>query len=160
MNNAMTPFLEALGTHLGRRLTIGAEGTLELRFADDAVVTIECMTDELIHLYAVLGPSPQDPVVMRALLVSHFFGQDTGQACLAVDPSSDELLLMRTIELSRWAPHEMPQLMDDFVMLSLHWQNRLPNLGVSLKNSEHTPSDADSIPAAERFDTGFTHLRV
>ena len=107
--------VKTIGAHLGRPLSIGAEGTLELRFEDGAAVTLEMTGEESLYLYSVMGPAPVDANALRALLETHFFGRIEGRIRFAIDPGSGELLLIESVDLAKLPPHEMPLVFEAFL---------------------------------------------
>jgi hypothetical protein len=107
--------VDSLAAHLGRPLSLGTEGTLELSFDDGLSITLELTTDETLYLYSVMGPAPVDANALRALLETQFFGRIADHVRFAIDPDSGELLLMEKVDLTKVAPHEMPQVLTAFM---------------------------------------------
>ena len=118
---SLLPFVGALSASLGSPLTLGAEGTVELQFEEGFAVTLEAVSEDRFYLYSVLGPAPQDGPALRRFLEAQCFGMGTGDAAFAIDPIRDELLLMRSIEIARWQPHEMPGILAEFIRGVTRW---------------------------------------
>ena len=108
--------VDALATHLGRPLSLGAEGTLELRFDDGIAVTLELTAEQALYVYSVMGPAPVGANALRSLLETHFFGQLSRHVRFAIDPGSGELLLIEKLDLARLPPHEMPEALETFLV--------------------------------------------
>jgi len=139
--------VDALATRLGRPLSIGAEGTLELSFEDGVSVTLESISDDTLYLYAVMGHAPVDAQALRTILEAHFFSQIAGHMRFAIDPASGELLLMERIDLPDLPPHGMPGIVDAFLAEVRRWRESEPWL---------ERADARPAPAQENGSTGFS----
>lgn len=86
---------------MGAPLTLGASGVCRLRFGERHVLDIEPIDgSDLVHAYAAVAPLPSRNAtnVYGKLLTANLFGAGTGGAVLAVDPSSEEILLVRSFE--------------------------------------------------------------
>lgn len=136
---SLQPFVEALSASLGSPLALGAEGTVELQFEEGFAVTIEAVSDDRFYLYSVLGPAPQEGPALRRLLEAQCFGMGTGNAAFAIDPIRDELLVMRSIEIARWQPHEMPAILAEFIRGVTRWREPA---SASIDGMEVAPGDA------------------
>ena len=139
--------VDALAARLGRPLSIGAEGTLELSFEDGVAVTLEWISDDTLYLYGVMGRAPVDAQALRLLLEAHFFGRIADHIRFAIDPASGDLLLMERIDLPDLPPHGMPGVVDAFLAEVRRWRESEPWL---------RRAEAEPMAAQENGSTGFS----
>lgn len=127
----------ALGRAVGiEALALDEFGACTLRF-DDTVVMLEAEEHRLV-LHAILGAAPVlgREVFLTRLLEANLLWKDTHGATLALDPRSDQVLMMQAVP-PETPPVQFPHLVGRFVDAAEAWTAHLATAGC-----EQTPTPA------------------
>ena len=141
--------LTSLGLAVGLPdLKFDGKGCARLLFDQRLAVDFEHDADAgCIHLYTVLGASPapgSGEAMFRHLLEGNFFGTQTQGASLAIDPSRNEIILSRTVEVEATSSEDFARVIEKFLAATSHWQEQLAG-------SAHDEAPPDSLAQAPRM---------
>lgn len=96
-------------------------------------------TGQSIYLYATVGGVPPQPELKNAvyelLLSANLFGRGTGEACFALDPEQEEILLIQVLRTERTDATELVRVLEQFVGYLVSWQEKLLNVETTLKEA-------------------------
>lgn len=151
----LNDLLSDLGNNIGLGpLKLDDGGVCRLVFDGDTSVDIEESGDLEHHLlmHSVVGYTPPEGrlAFYEKLLSGNYLGRQTVGGSLALDPSTGEVLLWRSLDTAQLGVEVFASKISDFVQTARHWSRELVASDPEAEN--------DSL-AAERFsEAGF--LRV
>ncbi|MES2975610.1 MAG: type III secretion system chaperone [Pseudomonadota bacterium] len=122
--------LTSLGLAVGLPdLAFDGNGCARLLFDQRIAVNLEHDADAgCIHVYSVLGAVPPPgtgEALFRRLLEGNLFGSQTHGAALAVDGSSHEILLSRSLDVESASAEGFGRMVEKLLAASDHWTQEL-----------------------------------
>lgn len=121
--------LTAYGERVGApHLQFDANGCVNLVFNGTTGIDLEIDPDgHCLHVYSVLAPCPATAPesLCRKLLEANAFGRQTHGAALAIDGSTQDLLLCRRLELEGATGASVAKGLEDFLEAVQHWQHQV-----------------------------------
>lgn len=116
--------LMALGREVGiPALVVNEQGACLMSFDEHVVTFQEEDEGRSVTMYTVLGPLPRDTRVgvFRHLLAANLFWAETHGATVALDDSTDSLVLARDVDVSKLAEEEFQELLGLFLDTADWW---------------------------------------
>lgn len=116
-------------------------GCARLLFDQRMAVDLERDADaSCIHIYTVLCAAPPPgtgEALYRRLLEGNLFGSQTQGAALAVDATSHEIILCRSVDVESSSSDDFARLIEKFLAAVEHWQQELAGSGAG--EAAHQP---------------------
>ena len=126
-----TKLLEYLGRSMGvEDVAFNTQGCASLLF--DARIALNIESDPeagRVHLHIELGalPSHGRELVYRTLLEGNLFGAQTGESALAVDPTTEAVVLCRSLWSEEVSGTAFVEIVQTMVSCADVWQRALAN---------------------------------
>lgn len=116
-----------LGTLLGLGpIGFNEYGLCRLQFDDGLTVDLESADGgETLHICGSLGDLPNSPQVCQTLLHANFLGEGTGGAAFALDRTSGELVLHRTLAAAQLDATGLATAVETFLNFYDGWTRKL-----------------------------------
>jgi hypothetical protein len=133
--------LQDLARHLKLSLAFNADNVCDL-VVDDAVITCEGDPDgTTLQMNGIVGdlPDSQDAALLKVLLIANFNGQGVGTARLGMDHISEEIVLGRTIDVTRLPETGLAGELESFANYLHFWRKQLPKSAAEAAQGTATP---------------------
>lgn len=122
--------LSALGRHSGLpdAFAFDHNRCARIIFDETVAVTLEASIDDgPLHVYSVLGALPDGnrEAILLKLMNANLFGADTAGATLAIDGTTDEIVICRQVNTDQATEWGFISMIDQFVAAVEVWTAKL-----------------------------------
>jgi hypothetical protein len=141
--------------HTGRPFALDDNGVCQIAFHEGRALGIEPVgRGDRAFIYSAIAPLPgRDAAnVYGKLLAANLFGDATNEACFAIDPATEEILLHRAFETNHMDLEAFEQLVTGFMDTVEIWMRELERPDFSeLEAEEEMVTPGLGRPGEEAF---------